>query len=656
MKSLSNTLGVSLLFLASATCAIAAPVLKGPPARQLTDPVGVVSTPLPGAAPAPIADLFYVRGGMDGVWTRDGLDVVISTNLTGRFNLWKVPADGGFPLQLTQSDDRQSGLATSRDGAWLVYQSDRAGDEIYDLHAIPLSGGAPIDLTATPDVSETGAMFSPDGNTLAFDRRLKVAPSSDVAVMDVANHKVRLLTHEAAPDQAWSVIAFTGDGKRLIANRTNFAGTHAAAWMIDIAAGVATALTASTDAYNLASDISPDGRFVAITTELPDGRKQAAVLDIQTHEVKALKPDVWEQDAGRYSPDGQTLLFASNVDGRRGLFAYQLASGHAAEVAAASGVNGEAAEDQTSVSPDNQRLLFTHQSSNQPQDYWIADLAAGKASMLTRLGLASIDPARLPGARVVHYASADGTVISALLWTPFNLARDGKAPAIVLPHGGPTGQTLDTFNRTAVALASRGYMVIAPNPRGSTGYGRAFEEANRKDLGGGDLVDEVYGARFMAATGYVDPKRIGITGGSYGGYVTLMAAAKTPALWAAAVEEYGIIDWFAMYRSEAPTLQQYQMGLIGDPVKDKAVYEAASPLTYIHALSAPLLVLQGDNDIRVPKGQALEVIDLLKKDGRTVEAHFYPNEGHGFVKRENQIDALERTVAWFDKYLKGVAP
>jgi dipeptidyl aminopeptidase/acylaminoacyl peptidase len=156
----------------------------------------------------------------------------------------------------------------------------------------------------------------------------------------------------------------------------------------------------------------------------------------------------------------------------------------------------------------------------------------------------------------------------------------------------------------------------------------------------------------MAATGYADPKKIGITGGSYGGYMTLMAAAKTPTLWAAAVEEYGIIDWFEMYQHEAPTLQQYQIGLIGDPVKDKAVYTASSPLTYVHGLTAPLLVLQGDNDIRVPKGQALEVIDLLKKDGRTVDSHFYPNEGHGFVKRENQIDALERTVAWFEKYLK----
>lgn len=288
-----------------------------------------------------------------------------------------------------------------------------------------------------------------------------------------------------------------------------------------------------------------------------------------------------------------------------------------------------------------------------PFDYWVADLAGGKSKPVTQLALASINPASLPAAQIVHYKSEDGTVISALLFMPFDLKRDGHVPGIVLPHGGPTGQTVDSFNRTVVALASRDYVVIAPNPRGSTGYGRAFMEANRKDLGGGDLTDEVYGAKFMIATGYVDAKKIGITGGSYGGFMTLMAIGKAPSIWAAAVEQYGIINWFSMYETESPIFQQYQIGLIGDPVKDKAVYDAASPLTYINQETAPLLVLQGENDIRVPKGQSMQVVEILKGMGRTVDAHYYPGEGHGFAKRENLIDSTERMVAWFDKYLKG---
>ncbi|HZZ90094.1 MAG TPA: prolyl oligopeptidase family serine peptidase, partial [Caulobacteraceae bacterium] len=200
---------------------------------------------------------------------------------------------------------------------------------------------------------------------------------------------------------------------------------------------------------------------------------------------------------------------------------------------------------------------------------------------------------------------------------------------------------------------SRGYVVIAPNVRGSTGYGRAFQAMNIKQLGGGDLVDEIFGGKFMISTGYVDPKRIGITGGSYGGYMTLMAIGKTPRLWAAAVEEYGIIDWKSMYQHEDAALQAYQKSLLGDPAADARVYRDDSPITFIRHATAPLLVLQGDNDIRVPKEEAEQVVAILKAAGRTVDAHYYANEGHGFTKRENQVDALERTVTWFDRYLKG---
>jgi dipeptidyl aminopeptidase/acylaminoacyl peptidase len=224
----------------------------------------------------------------------------------------------------------------------------------------------------------------------------------------------------------------------------------------------------------------------------------------------------------------------------------------------------------------------------------VLDRATGKSAPVTRLALASINPAELPRTQLVHYRSADGTVISALLWLPHNLSRNGRAPAIVLPHGGPTGQVIDDFDPTAVAFASRGYVVITANPRGSTGYGHAFEVANHRDLGGGDLADYVAGARFMVDTGYVDARRVGITGISYGGYLTLMAISKTTEVWAAGVEICGITNWSSLYERGSPMLRQYLVGLLGDPVKDKAVYEASSPLTYLAHVKAPLLVLGGE--------------------------------------------------------------
>lgn len=638
----------------SAARSIAAPIDEGVPPRALTDPKSVQSQPLTGATPVSVADLFFTRGGIDdGIWIPHTNSVVVTTNVTGRYNLWTVPGDGGFPFQLTQSDDRQFGLTASPDGKWVVFQSDQAGTEVYDLFATPASGGTVVDLTNTPDVDEEGAVFSPDGSMLAFARRPKTEPAINIAVMNFATRQVRKLTHEATKDHVWSVAAFSHEGRSILANRINAAGTISEAWMIDIESGVQTRLTPP-ELDNLASDISSDGRYVALRIETKAGLHQAALLDMRDKSIHLLKPDVWPQGTGHFSPDGRTLIFSSNVDGRISVNKYEMASGKSERLAFQTGVSEEESDDQTSFSPDGSQFIAGHQSSNTPFDYWAVDVRTGTARQLTRLGLASIDPMRLPKADVVHYKSYDGTVISALLWMPFNLARDGTAPAVVLPHGGPTNQTVDSWNpnRAAVALASRGFVVIAPNVRGSTGYGRAFEEANHMDLGGGDLKDEIAGRQFLIDTGYVDPQRIGMAGGSYGGFMTLMALAKTPHLWAAGVDEYGIIDWRAIWLHADLPDRQYLESFLGDPARNEAAYAASSPLTYMKNLTAPLLVLQGENDTGVTKDQAEKVVEVMKSSSRTVESHVYPGEGHGFFKREDQIDALERTVAWFEKYLK----
>jgi dipeptidyl aminopeptidase/acylaminoacyl peptidase len=630
----------------------AAPVLKGPPTRALTDPKSLSSPALEGTGPVPIADLFYVRNSLDAAWSRDSKSFIVSTNLTGRFNLWSVSSGGAFPTQLTQSDDRQMGIATSPDGKWVVFQSDRGGAEIFDLFAVPAAGGAVVNLTHTDDASETGAVFSRDSRLIAFDHRLKTGASANVAVMDFATHTVRVLTHEALPTMQWSVVAFSPDGRFIIANRSNVERTHGAIWRIDVASGAATQALASGEAgLNTASDISPDGRWLALTTETAAGALQAAVYDTTAQKLILVKPDEWEQKSGSFAPDGHSLLMISNVDGRDVIYSYDPGTGRSETLPLPAGVNSDYGGNMPAFSPDGTRILFPHQAGNTPLDYWILDRTSGRSAPVTRFALASVDPQKLPKTQIVHYRSADGTVISAFVWLPYNLPRDGHAPAVALPHGGPTGQTMDRFDPDAVALASRGYVVFAANPRGSTGYGRTFTAANHRDLGGGDLTDYVAGVKFLVDTGYVDARRVGITGVSYGGYMTMMAISKTPEVWAAGVEVCGITDWFSMYERGSPVLRQYQMGLLGDPVKDKTVYEASSPLTFLGQVKAPLLALAGANDIRVPPYEAEKVAEVLSKAGKTVDIKVYPGEGHGFFKREDQIDALERTVAWFDRYM-----
>jgi dipeptidyl aminopeptidase/acylaminoacyl peptidase len=600
----------------------------------------------------PIDDLFYTRATGGGAWSPDGKEIVFSSNFTGRFNLWKVSASGGWPIQLSQSDDRQGGAVWSPDGQWILYQSDRGGGEIYDLFAIPSGGGKAVNLTKTDDISETSPRWSADGTQLAISYKKKTAPVTDVAVMDWNTRAVRNLTNETTPDHLWSGHVWSPDGKAVYATRINAGFTDASVYRIDAASGEKEELTRHEgQSRTSVSAISPDGKTLLVTADRPGGYPNVGLLDAATKKLTWVTDLKWEADAGEFSPDGKRFTYVVNEDGRTDGYLAETPTGKATKLSLPPGLNGFSGNPST-FSADGKRVLVSHQSSTQPGDLWVYDPAGRHATQLTFSAIASLATAKLPPSELVHYKSFDGKIISAFLWVPYNLKRDASNPGIVLPHGGPTGQTVDSFNRFAAALASRGYVCIAPNVRGSTGYGMDFQKANVKDLGGGDLDDEVYGAKFLTATGFVDEKKIGITGGSYGGYMTLMAIGKKPELWAAAVEQFGIINWLTMLEHEDPFLQEYEKSLLGDPVKDREVYENASPIKFLRQAKAPLLVLQGENDIRVPKEEAEQVVAIYKETGKTVDSHFYPQEGHGFAKRENQIDAISRTVAWFDRYLK----
>ena len=481
------------------------------------------------------------------------------------------------------------------------------------------------------------ALFDIDG---VIGGLLKQAPPNDGVLNAVGKLGVKV---DIAAFDIWS------DGAKNEAWLMTAEGLHA----VDLATGkTSKVLVQGAKGKVSAADLSPDGKWLAANVETAAGESNAALVELASGKMRWLKPDPWEQAAVRFSPDGQDVLVRSNVDGRDVVYLAAIAGGEAREVPLPPGLSSDWFGLLPAFTPDGARLVFPHESGSEPLEYWVQDLKSGPGRPITRLS--SLETKTLPRTRIVHYPSADGTIISAVLWIPNGVARNGHARGVVYPHGGPTGQTRDGFDRTPLALADRGFFVIAPNPRGSTGYGRAFMEANKRDLGGGDLEDEVAAAKFLTDTGYVDAHRIGITGGSYGGYMTLMAIGKTPEVWSAAVDEYGIVNWVSMYAHGSPQLRLYQAALIGTPERDKDVYTKTSPLTYLGNAKAPLLVLQGDTDIRVPREESEQIVAFLKAHGRTVEGHYYAEEGHGFMKRENQIDAMQRTIAWFERYLGGL--
>ncbi len=636
------------MLLATAVLATAAEAAVPTPARPLTDPKSLVSATNLAAAPIPLADLVLTRSIGSSAWSAEGKRLFLVTNFTGRQNIWRVDAGGSWPVQMTQSDDSQGDLAVAADGRLLYFAQDSGGNELHDIYTVPTGGGAVVNVSNTPDSDEQGLLTGAGG--LAFGSRRKAEGQTNLAIFDRATGKPRLLTDEKDPQWNWGPVAWIDGGTALIANRIYTSGSEAQVWRVNVADGKATLLAAVKGKSIIASGASADGRAIAATSNAETGQSRAGILDVPTGKWRWLAATPWEQEAVALSPDGGRMLVRDNVDGRSTLALIDTATFAATPLALPAGLNSTVAGQP--FTPDSKALLVLHAGADTPSELLVADLAAGVARPLTHMAMASLDPANLAKSQVITYKSFDGTLISAVVTMPFNLRRDGRNPAIVVPHGGPTGQTQDSFSRTNAALASRGYIVIAPNFRGSTGYGEAFQKANFKDLGGGDLKDTLAAKDFLVASGYVDPARVGITGGSYGGFMTLMAIGKAPDAFAAAVQLFGIINWRTMYRDEDAGLQAYQRTLLGKPDEFKGVYQAASPMTFIRAAKAPLLTLQGENDIRVPRGQAQEVADVLKAKGNVVETVFYPAEGHGFQKRENQSDALKRTIDWFDTYLK----
>ncbi len=641
------------------TCALPAFVLlcslafaSGPQSRTPTDPAGVVSAQQAGTGPVDIKELLDTPRPGGAAWSPDGEQIVYGSNASGRINLWLMNADGSGSHQVTHSDDSQFSATWAKNGSGLVYQQDRGGDEIYDLYFVPAAGGEPQNLTNTNQTTETGPRFSPDGKWIAFQTREKQAPYTNLALMDWSTHKIRQLTHEQDPKKrSWHMAAWSPDGLFLYADRGDL-NEDASIYRVNVQSGEAVELTPHQSKVLIeATSISPDGKTLLITSNEKGGFGNVALFDIASRKKTWVTDTQWDASSGSFSPDGSRFTYSLNSDGRTSIHFVDAKTRKESPQSLPEGLNFEQGNPSPFSAQD--KFLFVHQDSTHAPNLYVLAAGSGSPQQITHVESESLRAAVLPQSQIVHYRSFDGKLISAFLSVPFNLKRDGTNPLILLPHGGPAGQTVDSFSPRTIALVSRGYVVIAPNVRGSSGYGADFQRANYQDLGGGDLQDEVYAVKFVEATGYVDTKKVGITGGSYGGFMTLMAIGKAPAIWAAAVEEYGIIDWYTMLQHSSPALQEYEKSLLGDPVKDREKYEATSPIKYLRDERAPLLVLQGENDIRVPREEAAQVVDILKKQGRTVDVVYYAQEGHGFQKREDQIDEITRMVDWFDKYLKG---
>ena len=274
----------------------------GPDDRPLTDPKSVVSASNSGARPAPIDDLYYTRSVFGASWSPDGRQISFVSDIAGRSNLWKVSASGGWPVQLTQSDDRQYSPVWSPDGKWIVYEQDHGGDELWDLYAVPSDGGEIINLTNTPAVREQDPVWSHDGRTIAFDYKAKEGSQYDVALLDWKTRKVQLLTHEKQAGYSWNVVAWSSDDKTIYASRRNPPYTDADVYRIDVVTGKTENLTSHQGTIRIATSLSPDDKTLLMSADAKGGYINVALLDVASRKVTMVTDLKWEAYAGDFCP------------------------------------------------------------------------------------------------------------------------------------------------------------------------------------------------------------------------------------------------------------------------------------------------------------------------------------------------------------------
>jgi dipeptidyl aminopeptidase/acylaminoacyl peptidase len=600
-----------------------------------------------------IEKLYMTRAVGGTAWSPDGKTIAFISNISGRNNIWLVPSEGGWPTQLTVSDQRQARPAWSPDGKWIAYMSDYDGDEQWDIFMVAPKTGEVKNVTNTREIAEEDPAWSPDGRYLVYMVKPKTSSVFEIDVFDTVLRDVKHITTGTPNDKMNVRPIWSHDGKWIAYTQEQAKGTDSNIFIAEVATGKSDLLTPHEgEQIFRVSDFSPDAASLLLTSNAVNGYENVGVLNIASKKITWLTKEKWETSAGHFSPDGKSVTWTANVDGNTDIFIHDLSPGKTTPLPLPKGVN-ELGGAESAFTRDGSRLLYYHDGAKAPNDAWVYALATGKSHQVTSSLVGGVQADEMVEPFLVHYPSRDGKwTISAFVYVPFNLPRQPISPAIVYVHGGPASQTVNSFNRLIQYMANQGYIVIAPNYRGSTGYGKDFQHANLFDMGGGDLQDVLAAADWIKKTGYVDPKKLILMGGSYGGYLTMMGVTKAPDVWAAGVPIVPFVNWFTEIEHEDPVLQQSDIATMGDPKTNKALFEDRSPIFFVDKIKAPLFILAGGNDPRCPEEESQQVVDAVKKNGGKAELKVYKNEGHGFAKVENLIDAYRRATG----FLKDTVP
>jgi len=593
---------------------------------------------------------FTLPGSAGYVFSPDGKSILMASDATGVYNVYALPLDDETPEQLTQSTG-SAVFAVS----WfpadkrILYTYDGSGNELNHVF-VRETDGSTRDLTPGDELKAGFLAWAKDGQSFYLVTTERDQKSFDVYRYSSTDYSRELLFE----NPGFQVSAISDDGRWIALDKPR-TSADSDIFIIDLQSDspepvLITPHTGNVN-YGIYEFTRDNMRLVYSTDEFGEF-SQAWTYDLQSGEKSVLVEAPWDVSYVIFSPSGRYRVVGVNADARTEVTVVDTQTG--AEVSLPELPPGDL--NNVRFSADETHIALIVNADDSPSNIHVIDLAKGHTHQLTQALNPAIDQSHLVSSEVVRYKSFDGLEIPSILYRPHGASAENPVPALVLVHGGPGGQTRTGYRAMVQHLVNHGYAVLGANNRGSSGYGKTFNHLDDKRHGEEDLQDIVYGRAYLESLDWVDGSRVGIIGGSYGGYMVAAALAFEPEAFDVGIDIFGVTNWERTLASIPPWWESFKEALydeMGDPATDAERHRRISPLFHAENIVKPLLVVQGANDPRVLQVESDELVAAVQANEVPVEYLVFPDEGHGFRKRDNRIAASDAYVKFLDIYLKG---
>ncbi|MBK8232516.1 MAG: S9 family peptidase [Candidatus Eisenbacteria bacterium] len=607
---------------------------------------------LPDAGVPDIDTFMQIGGHFSPSMSQDGRRLFYFSAASGTSQLYRLD-QGGFPTQITFLPGPITYMVENEDLSYALSGFASPGSENDQIHLIDLTTGRVQALTNDPSVRHASPRWSADGLSVYYCANQIERTSFSLFVHDFRSGENRLVLERSGTN---SVCDLSGDDRRLLFY-TSTGSNNNDLYLLDLASKAVRHLTPHEGAVQYSAPFfSADSRgLYMISTAGAGGVSRFMYLDLESLTLRAVGDPTspWDVETYGASASRRYLTWVENQNGYSRILLLDTESGKLLPTPELAGIVS------TAQPTDEGLLCFSYNSPTLPPDAWVWDFRAAQQGRLDTAGprqltfapWAGIDPTIFRAPELIRYASSDGFEIPAWLYLPSDFTVGRPVPFIVDVHGGPEGQSRPDFNRHYGYLLQHGFGILAPNFRGSTGYGQRFLDADNYKGRQGAIEDVANGARWLLERGYAAPGRMGVKGMSYGGFMTMAVMAEYPDLFQVGVEQAGIANFVSFLEQTADYRRALRENEYG-PLSDRAFLESISPLTRATRIRGPLMVVHGVKDQRVPIGEARQILRAVAQNGVPLDSLIFADEGHSIAKRENRLTYFRRMVAFFKQHLQ----